>query len=106
MAKVELCVAFPKGSLVRLTASFTNAIGDPIDPDVVSARVRTPGGVVTEHTFGDSPGDIATDGVGEYHLDVIATQAGEWWFRFESSGNGQAANEHKFTVSPSAFDQD
>lgn len=106
MAAIELCITFPKGSLVRLAASFTDANGDPIDPDAVTARVRDPFGGVTEHAFDNSPADIVNDAVGEYHVDVTATYAGEWWFRFESSGTGQAAAEHRFVVSASVFDQD
>lgn len=115
---VQLGITFPFGTLVRLTASFTREptqeeIDDgtaddaddwqPIDPDTVSARVMAPDATVTNHDYLGSPNDIENDGVGEYHLDVTPDQAGRWYFRFESSGDGQAANEHYFDVDASVF---
>lgn len=115
---VQLAIAFPQGSLVVLRASFTRpptadeitagtAVDSddwqPIDPDTVAAQVKDPAAAVTDHAYLDSPGDIVRDAIGEYHLDVTPSVPGKWYFRFESTGVGQAANEHTFTVAESAF---
>lgn len=115
---VQLCVTYAFGSLIRLTASFTrpptqDEIDDgtaadssdwqPVDPDTVSAKVLDPNGGATTHAFNDSPADIVNDDVGDYHLDLTPAIAGTWTFRFESTGNGAAANEHTFKVDTTAF---
>lgn len=115
---VQLAITFPLGTLVRLSASFTREptqeeIDDgtaddaddwqPIDPDTVSARVLAPDATVSLHDYLGSPEDIERDDVGEYHLDITPEQAGVWYFRFESTGDGSAADEHSFTVAASAF---
>jgi hypothetical protein len=115
---VQLCVTFPFGSLVRLSASFTRPPTQaeidagtaldaddwqPVDPDTVSAKLKDPADVITLHDYIGSPADIVRDDIGEYHLDVTPTVAGTWTFRFESTGDGQAANEATFKVDETAF---
>jgi hypothetical protein len=116
---VQLCVAFPIGSLVRVTALFTRAptageIDDgtasdvtdwqPIDPDTVTAFVMAPDATVTEYEYtGDPVVGVIRDDVGSYHVDLTPDAAGVWNFRFVSTGNGQAASEHRFEVAASVF---
>jgi hypothetical protein len=40
---------------------------------------------------------------GNYHVDVNADESGTWFYRFESTGTGQAADEGTFEVSESHF---
>lgn len=119
MANVQLCVTFPFGSLVRLRASFTRAptqgeIDDgtaedtndwlPVDPDTVAAQTKNPNGDFYQYDYNGSPvGELIRDDVGEYHVDVSADVAGTWYFRFYSTGNGEAANEERFKVAESVF---
>jgi hypothetical protein len=115
MVRAQLCVSFPFGSLVRLTAVFTREPTDeeiadgtaedtddwqPVDPDVVTAWVRDPDDNVTDHAYEDSPSDIERDDVGEYHLDLTPDLAGTWYYGFISTGSGAAAKEHRFVVEP------
>lgn len=109
----RLAVTFPQDDLVRLTVSFTRRPTDeeiaagtakdvddwqPVDPTTVDAWVRPPDDAQTMHSYLDSPADIERDDVGNFHLDVVADQAGTWYFGFVSTGTGQAAAEHKFVV--------
>lgn len=119
MANVQLCVTFPFGSLVRISASFTRPptqteIDDgtaedvddwqPVDPDTVSAKTKDPAGNVEQYDYLGSPtGELVRDAVGEYHVDITPATAGQWYYRFESTGNGAAANEDRFKVAESAF---
>lgn len=84
------------GDLVRLSASFsTVATGAAVDPDVVKLTVKNPDGDITTKTY---PVGITKSATGEYYSDVDADVAGTWYFRFWSTGNGQAANEGTFEV--------
>lgn len=115
---VQLCITFPFATVVRLSALFlreptqdeiddgTAADADdwqPVDPATVTAKLLDPDGNVTIHAFEDSPADIVRLDVGDYYLDVVPTVAGLWTFRFESTGEGAAADEKTFKVATTAF---
>jgi autotransporter translocation and assembly factor TamB len=117
-ATCQLTVTFPFRSLIWLTAEFkrpptdaeildgTAANADDwqlVDPDTVSAKVKAPDDTITNHDWLGSPADITHDSTGKFHLAVTPDQEGEWFFRFESTGNGQAANEHHFKVAATEF---
>lgn len=93
---------FPSGSLVRLSAEFQDAAGDAIDPTVVNVRWKDPNGAETLKTYVTDT-EVVLDAPGSYHCDVDAAIPGEWTYRWESTGVGQAAAEHTFTVLESAF---
>lgn len=92
---------YDKGDLVRVstgTNGFTDAIsGDPLDPDTVKFSYKTPSGTVTTLTYGPDE-EIVKDATGKYHVDLDANEAGFWWYRWHSEGNGQAADESRFQV--------
>lgn len=86
------------GELVRVSCPFTDAIlGGAIDPDVVKLSVRTPAPATTTYTYGVGP-VIVKDSVGNYHADIDANAAGTWYYRWWSTGSGQAADEKHFEV--------
>jgi hypothetical protein len=85
------------GDLVRLSATFLDATtGLPLDPTTVKLSVKPPAATTTTHTYGSSA--IVKDDVGEYHFDQNANVAGNWHYRWFSTGTGQAAEERKFKV--------
>lgn len=88
------------GDLVQVYTDpeFTNSITEAaLDPDTVSVSVRNPSGDVTTYVYGTDP-EVVKDGVGEYHINIDANEAGRWHVRFFSTGNGQAAEERMFVV--------
>jgi hypothetical protein len=86
------------GDVIRVSAAFINGgTDDPIDPDVVKLSIRTPAGVVTTHTYGIG-GTIVKEAVGQYFAHIDANQAGFWFYRWWSTGLGQAARENEFKV--------
>lgn len=86
------------GDLVRVSGSFRDAIlGGAIDPDVVKLSVRSPDGTVTTYTHG-TDAEVVKDQVGEYHADINADQSGTCYYRWWSTGEGQAAEENRFVV--------
>lgn len=86
------------GNKVRVSASFTNvASGDAVDPDVVMFHWRRPAGARVTYTYGTDV-ELVKDDVGEYHVDLDLDKKGEWNYRWQSTGDGQAADHGSFTV--------
>jgi hypothetical protein len=94
------------GDLVRCSAEFKDAQGEYVDPDVVIFKVRILGQPITTHTYDSENqdiGDIIREDEGRYYIDVPASSSGTWYYRFESTGEGQAAEEQPFVVVESKF---
>lgn len=89
---------YSEGDLVRCTGTFTNADGDAVDPTAVIFKTKDPSGNITTLTYGVDAA-LVKSATGVYYVDVDVDEAGLWWYRFESTGTGQAAGEDKFTVS-------
>lgn len=99
---------FPWQSLVRLKATFTKSEDDPddpgglVDPDTVTVRTKDPNGDKASFVYLTDLSLVRED-EGVYHYDVDASLIGDWFYRWEGTGSGQAAAEGKFTVSDSPF---
>ncbi len=91
--------AYAVGQSVRLSASFTNPDDTPYDPVTVTFIHKAPDAGQVSKVYGTDPG-VQRDGLGLYHLDVVADTAGEWHYRIEGAGGGQAAAEGVFYVTP------
>lgn len=86
------------GSLVRVTAEFREVeTRDLIDPDVVKLSILSPSNVLTTYVYGDGD-EVVKDAVGIYYSDVSAEEAGRYYYRWWSTGDGQAATEKYFEV--------
>jgi hypothetical protein len=96
-----LANTYDKGDLVRVSAAFTSA-GAAIDPTAVTAKYKTPAGTTTTLVYG-TDGALVRDSAGNYHVDVDADEVGTWYYRFASTGTGQAASEEAFRVRATAF---
>jgi hypothetical protein len=90
------------GDLVRCSVVFEDAVGTNIDPDTVAVKVKPPTGATVTYTYGTDVA-VVREATGVFHIDVPATVAGEWWFRWASTGTGQAAGEREFLVKVSEF---
>lgn len=87
------------GDIVKVSATFTNPDNDDalLDPSVVKLSVKNPSGTVTTYTYLDGV-VIVRDSVGLYHALIDADEAGTWYYRWWSTGTGQAAQEKQFNV--------
>ena len=85
------------GDLVRVSGSFTDEGGSAADPSAVFCAVRDPSGNVTTYEYGQDA-ELVKDDTGEYHVDVDTDEAGMWFYRWYSTGSGQAAEEGRFWV--------
>lgn len=93
--------AYDIGDLVRCTGTFA-ASGSNVNPAAVMFKVKKPSGTVVTYTYGTDAA-LVRDSTGVYHVDVDATEAGEWTYRFWSTGTGQAAAEGQFLVKLTLF---
>jgi hypothetical protein len=84
------------GALVRVSASYVDINNVAIDPTAVILSYKNPLGVKTTFTY---PTSIIKDSVGHYHYDIDTTGGvGVWYYRWSSTGTGQAAADQSFTV--------
>lgn len=94
---------FDLGDPMRFRAEFFDLSDDKTSADPTNVRfmLLTP---ITEQTIPVSyPGNLIRDAVGSYHYDTIATEAGEWAYRFEGSGAVVAAEDGISVVKSSPF---
>lgn len=86
------------GDLVDLRAYFTQpSDGVALDPTTVNLSVRRPSGEVTTYTYSDDV-QLAKASTGEYYAQITVDEEGIWYYRWWSSGVGQAAEEDSFEV--------
>lgn len=88
---------YAKDSLVRVSSEFTIS-GTDSDPTTVHCLYKDPNNSVTTLTYGTDEA-LVRDATGKYHVDISASIAGNWWYRFEATGSVVAANEAEFVVS-------
>ena len=93
---------YDKGDLVRCAAAFTNTAGTAIDPTAVLFKVKDPSGNITTYTY-LTDAELVKDSTGNYHVDVDADEVGTWYYRYYSTGTGQAAGEGTFDVLETEF---
>lgn len=89
-------VSYVKDSLVRVSATFTNLAGAPVDPTAVSLTVIDGAGATTTPA-------AAKDSTGNYHADLNVAVSGVWYFKFKGTGANQGAAEGSFDVPAGKF---
>lgn len=93
---------YQKGDLVRCSGSFAIG-GTNTDPTTVTFKYEDAGGTETSYVY-NTDDELVKDSTGIYHVDVSAgSPVGIWYYRFESTGTGQAAAESSFLVEDSKF---
>ncbi len=85
------------GDLVRVSGIFTNTAGAATDPTAIKVSVRAPDGTLTTYTYGTDAA-LKKETTGSYYLDIDATLAGFWFYRWFGTGAVQAADEAWFEV--------
>ena len=95
--------SYDKEDAVRCQAEFrTVNTNELVDPDTVIFKFKDPNGTIITYTYGvDS--ELVKDSVGIYYVDIDIDSDGIWFYRFEGSGNHQAAGEAKFSIKQSEF---
>lgn len=85
------------GDLVRVSGAFTDIDDEDIDPTTVTFKFTDPSGNTTAYVYGTDP-EVVNPSKGHYHVDVSLDEAGTWYYRWESGGTGQAAEEDSLVV--------
>lgn len=80
------------GDIVRLSGTFTDTGGEPIDPTAVTVQYLDPDGNVT------TQGSLNHPSTGFYYVDITVDSPGVWAYRIYSTGTGQSAEESWFRV--------
>lgn len=82
------------GSLVKLTASFSDNNGVPVNPSAVLLRIKPPGG--TTQVFTPALSSDST-----YYYNFQTGISGTHYYRFEGSGAVVAVADGQFEVTSS-----
>lgn len=93
---------YQKGDAVHITGTFADSVGDPVDPTTVTFKYTNPSGTTVALVYG-TDAELVKDEVGAYSVDLTPDESGQWLYRWESTGDGQAAEHGEFIVEPSAF---
>ena len=88
---------YGKGDLVRVTGTFTDSGDVAVDPTAVIFKYKPPSSATVTYTFGVDA-ELVKSATGIYYVDVSATESGQWWHEFSSTGTGQAVDESYFVV--------
>jgi len=87
------------GDLLRVVGTFTDSAGAVQDPTVIKLSTKDPAGTVTTYTYVASPeADIFKTATGIYYSDIDLSSAGTWYYRWWSTGTGQASGETRVEV--------
>lgn len=99
MTVPESVTKYDVGDLVVLTATFlASDLATPADPGSVYCLVAAPNGSVATYLYGEAGASVTKVATGAYRKDVAASMVGEWFYRWQATGAGQAAEEHRFIV--------
>ena len=93
---------FQKGAVVLFEASFTNVAGVLVDPSAVTFKLKNPAGVITSYVYGTDD-EVVKAAVGKYSAELPIDAVGPWYWRWESTGEGQGAEEGEIRVPTSQF---
>lgn len=87
---------YKKGQKVRCSVDFK--VADVLtNPTTVTFKSKKPSGTITTLVYG-ADADLVRDATGQYYVDVVTDEKGEWNFRFEGTGTVTAVEEDAFTV--------
>lgn len=89
--------SYRKGALVRVTGTFKTNAGALLDPTAVRFAYQIDEGATTTLLYGTDTA-VVRDSVGVYHFDIDAAASGSYFYRWYSTGTGQAAAEDHFYV--------
>ena len=91
------------GTPFRVTLTLQDEDGNLIDPDTVTLKTYNPCGQESSYVYG-TDSEIQRDSIGYYLGDITPTIAGQWRFRWETTGTGEATViEDGFNVISSPF---
>jgi hypothetical protein len=92
----------PRGAVALIEVDFTDDDGSPVDPATVALTVRKPDG--STQLLTDMIEHVVEE-VGHYSAPVVASVAGSWYYRWETTGTGTVGVlEGYFFAEPAMWD--
>jgi len=85
------------GDLIRVTGTFTDSASAAQDPTAVKLSFKDPSGNVTTYVY-VTDAQLVKSATGIYYVDIDLDEVGTWWYRFWSTGTGQASGETRLEV--------
>jgi hypothetical protein len=91
------------GMAARIDVAIADGITSaPLDPPVLRLKVKSPAGTITTTTYPGST-DIVRDAAGSYHANVALTEAGYWFWRWETDAPNIGADDGALNVERGRF---
>lgn len=91
------------GTPFRVTVNFQDEDGTDIDPTTITLKTYNPYGQEASYVYGTDD-EVQRESAGDYYGDITPTIAGQWRFRWESTGTGTTTViEDSFNVIDSPF---
>ena len=88
---------FVVGEYARLSLALVDFAGNAADPGALRLKTKSAAGTLTTLTYGvDSA--LVRDGAGLFHADIALTEAGSWYYRWESDTPNPGASEGALQV--------
>ena len=88
---------YDEGDIVRVQGDFFDQNQQPLDPSAVMFSYKNPAGASITLTYTVDPQPVRSD-VGVYWATIDALVPGMWYYRWYSTGSGQAAGHKQFYV--------
>ena len=85
------------GQIVRMTGTFTDSDGNAQDPTEVYLDLLEPDETASTLQYGVDAG-MTKSATGIYYFDQAIDQDGFWYYRWYSTGTGEASDESYFRV--------
>jgi len=86
------------GDLVKVTGTWTDSDDAALDPTAVFLVYKDPSGNVCDALQYGVGAEITKASTGVYTCNISIDEAGSWYYRWYSTGTGQAAQEGYFSV--------
>ena len=94
---------YDKGDLVRISASCKDSAGALVNPTGLLFKYKVGSGATTTYTYGTDE-EVVRTGTGIYYVDLSLTEDDtHYYYRWEATGTGQAAEEGELVVKDSRF---
>lgn|GEM_PF-1105941 len=88
------------GEVAKITVAIVNSAAVAADPSALRLKVKSPSGTLTTYVFGVAV-ELVKDSVGNYHANIVMSEAGAWAYRWEADAPNAGASEGRITVKKS-----
>jgi uncharacterized protein YfaS (alpha-2-macroglobulin family) len=88
------------GEVARISLAVADLAGAAADPGGLILKIKPPTGALISYSYGVGE-VIVRDSLGNFHADILLSEAGQWAYRWELSAPNAGAAEGVITVQKS-----